>query len=288
MRAVIQYIQKELRGFYPETEIRGLVRLIIEYVYGFDYTQFVLRGAENSGAGEAAETGLIVERLKKAEPVQYILGQTVFYGLTIGVNPSVLIPRPETEELVHWILNSGIEPASRIIDIGTGSGCIALALKNEMPGTRVTAVDRSPEALETAWQNAVRNNIIDIEFIEADILEWDNSAWNKFDIVVSNPPYVREHEKACMAPNVLNYEPPAALFVPDTDPLLFYRAIARFAKQHLEKEGALFFEINENLAPETVNLLAEMGFGNIETHTDINGKPRMIRCIINQTGLPVR
>ncbi|MDR2910075.1 MAG: peptide chain release factor N(5)-glutamine methyltransferase [Bacteroidales bacterium] len=277
MQTVIQYIEKELQGLYPKTEIKSLIRLIIEHIYGFNYTQFLLHRDTKSGDDETVEIKLIVERLKKFEPVQYILGETEFHGLKLKVNKSVLIPRPETEELVQWVLNSGIKLSS-IIDIGTGSGCIALALKNKMPETKVTAIDFSAEALKTAKQNAIQNNI-EINFIEADIFDWEKFDWEKFDVIVSNPPYVREIEKAKMEPNVLNYEPLAAIFVPDTNPLVFYRAIACFAKKYLKNEGLLFFEINESLASEIETLLVEMQFHNIEIKKDINGKFRMVRCL---------
>ena len=277
MQAHIQYIEKELQGLYPKTEIKSFVRLIIEHIFGFNYTQFLLRNDEKSGDDEIAEIKLLVERLKKFEPVQYILGKAEFYGLELKVNQSVLIPRPETEELVHWILNSEIAQFPDIIDIGTGSGCIALALKSKMPAAKVTAVDISAEALQTAEKNAIENNL-DIHFIEADIFDWEKLKWEKFDVIVSNPPYVRELEKAEMEPNVLNYEPPAALFVPDTNPLIFYQAIAGFAKKYLKNDGFLFFEINEALAPEIEKLLLGTGFNNIEIRKDINGKYRMVRC----------
>ena len=278
MQAVIQYIEKELQGLYPKTEIQGLIRLIIEHFYGLSYTQFLLRNNEKSGDNEISEIKLLVERLKKFEPVQYILGITEFYGLKLKVNPSVLIPRPETEELVHWVLNSEITKFPKIIDIGTGSGCIALALKSKMPEAKVTAVDISTEALQTAEKNAIQNNL-DINFIKADIFDWEKLKWENFDVIISNPPYVRELEKVKMEPNVLNYEPSAALFVPDADPLIFYEVIAGFAKKYLKKNGFLFFEINEALTSEVESLLIETGFSNIEIRKDINGKSRMMRCI---------
>ena len=278
MQAVIQHIEKELQGLYPKTEIQAFVRLIIEHIYGFDYTQLLLHKNGKSGDNEIAEIKLLVERLKKFEPIQYILGETEFYGLKLKVNPSVLIPRPETEELVNWILNSEIIKSPNIIDIGTGSGCIALALKNKLPEAKVTAVDISAKALQTAEKNAIGNNL-DISFIKADIFDWEILKWETFDVIVSNPPYVREMEKAKMNPNVLNYEPSSALFVTDTNPLVFYDAIAGFAKKYLKKNGLLFFEINEALTSDIESLLRETGFNNIEIRKDINGKSRMVRCI---------
>jgi len=277
MKTLNQYIEKELHELYPKNEIKGFIRLIFEHIYGFNYTQFLLHSDEKIGDDKFSEIKLIVERLKNFEPIQYILGKTEFYGLTLKINQSVLIPRPETEELVHWILSSEISQFANIIDIGTGSGCIALALKSKMHEASVTAVDISAEALQTAEKNAMENNL-DINFIKADIFEWEKLSWGKFDVIVSNPPYVREQEKVKMEANVLNYEPPAALFVPDTAPLIFYHAIAGFAKKHLKNKGFLFFEINEALAPEIENLLLETGFGNIEIRNDMNGKARMVRC----------
>jgi release factor glutamine methyltransferase len=208
------------------------------------------------------------------EPIQYILGETEFYGLKLNVNPAVLIPRPETEELVDWILKINSIRNAKILDIGTGSGCIALALKNHLKEGEISGVDISENALKVARENALQNHL-NVNFFQSDILKWKESEWDKFDIVVSNPPYVRMSEKAKMNDNVLHYEPDSALFVSDQDPLVFYRAIAAFASQYLNKNGFLFFEINEYLGEEMKVLMEGFGFESIEIRKDINSKNRM-------------
>ena len=277
MQTTIQYIEKQLGGLYPKTEIQGFIRLIFENVCQLSYTDLVLLKNEsiNSLAKENIER--IIERLKKFEPIQYILGETEFIGLKINVKPSVLIPRPETEELVHWIVESEDLNTPRILDVGTGSGCIALAIKSQIQAANISAIDISEKALEVAKQNAQRNNL-DIEFFQADILNWEDKNWENFDMVVSNPPYVRELEKEKMQANVLGFEPAEALFVTDSDPLIFYQRIGEFAMKYLQNDGWLFFEINENLREEMIQLLQNLGFKNIQIRKDINGKDRMIRC----------
>ena len=226
----------------------------------------------------------IVAELKTGKPVQYILGHTEFYGLSFYVNPSVLIPRPETEELVEWILESQKSKVKsqndlQILDVGTGSGCIPISLKKNLPDSNVSGFDISTEALKTARKNAELNNV-NVDFIEADILNWSHisNLTSQISIIVSNPPYVTVHEKLQMHSNVLDYEPHIALFVPDADPLLFYNAIADFALQNLVDGGLLFFEINENLGKQTVDLLNHKAFKNIELRQDMRGKDRMIKA----------
>lgn len=277
MEATIQYIEKELRGLYPQTEVRGFTRLILEHVCGLNYTQQVLRCNEIIDLSSKGKIEKIVQRLKIYEPIQYILGETEFFGLRLKVAPGVLIPRPETEELVYWIVDSVKQAVPSILDIGTGSGCIALALKNEMKNARVSAIDFSEQALEIARKNA-RKNQLKVEFIHADILIWQTYNWQQFDVIVSNPPYVREQEKKAMQPNVLEYEPEKALFVSDDKPLIFYREIARFAQKYLKDEGELFFEINENLGEETAELLQGENFSDVELKKDFHGKMRMLKC----------
>ena len=279
MQATIQYIEKELKPFYPKTEIQGFTRLIIEHVTGWSFTEQLLNSVETIDDDKLQKTVAIVNRLKKQEPIQYVLGETDFFGLNILVNPSVLIPRQETEELVQFVLGKNIRPESAILDIGTGSGCIALALKSKMKNARIHGTDISENALNVARQNAKRNNL-DVSFLKSDILHWEDKKWNNYDVIISNPPYVRISEKQQMQSNVLDYEPASALFVPDSDALLFYRKISEFATEYLKKGGFLFFEMNENLSEELVNLLSLSGFKNIELRSDINGKKRMICSII--------
>jgi len=277
MKSTIQYIEKELAGVYPNTEIDGFTRLIFEAICGWGFTEQVAKKHERISVTDFEKIESIVSRLKKFEPIQYILKETEFYGLKLKVNPSVLIPRPETEELVQWILQSKLPANARILDIGTGSGCIALALKNQLKNSEITGIDISEMALETATKNARLNNL-DVRFFQADILKWEAFSWEKYDIIVSNPPYIRESEKQQMHANVLEYEPTNALFVTDNDPLVFYRAISAFAKKYLTEKGRLYFEINENLGSEMSQLLLENGFRDIEISNDINGKNRMVCC----------
>lgn len=277
MQATIQYIKKELAGLYPETELQGFMRLLFETICGWNYSEQILNRDEKIDDLQFQRFKKIVLRLKKHEPIQYILGETEFMGINIKVNSSVLIPRPETEELVHWIINSNNLDSPRILDIGTGSACISIALKNQIQGAEISGVDISNKTLETAKINSLQNSM-EIKFYERDILKWVNYDWENYDIIVSNPPYVCEFEKAKMDENVLGYEPEDALFVPDSDPLIFYRHIAEFAEKHLVNKGKLFFEINERLGDEMYKLLLSCGFKNVELKKDLNGKNRMIYC----------
>lgn len=277
MEPTIQYIEKELSGFYPPTEVRGFIPLIFEHVCGMNYTEQILRRGEEIDSASKREIKEIVQRLKTYEPVQYILGETEFFGMKLKVAPGVLIPRPETEELVQWIIDSVKPGPPSILDIGTGSGCIALALKNSLKNARVSAVDFSDKSLEIAEENA-RLNQLDVSFIKADVLNWQKYKWNNYDIIVSNPPYVRDLEKEAMLPNVLKYEPSEALFVSNDDPLVFYREIARFAQTCLSAGGELYFEINEHLGSETAKLMRDFSFRDVVLKNDINGKERMLRC----------
>jgi len=277
MEATIQYIEKELSGLYPQSEVRGFIRLIFEQVCGMSYTDQVLRRNEEINSTSKKKIKEIVERLKEYEPIQYVLGETEFFGLKMKVAPGVLIPRPETEELVQWIVNSAKNESPSILDIGTGSGCIALALKNELKNAQVSAVDFSEMALKISSENAWINQL-DVEFIQADILKWQNYRWNMFDIIVSNPPYMREREKKAMLPNVLHFEPEEALFVSDDKPLVFFREIGRFALSYLKEGGELYFEINENLGEETAELMRSETFRDVALKKDLHGKTRMLKC----------
>ncbi len=277
MQATIQYIKKELAELYPETEVQGFIRILFESVCGWDYTAQILNKNERVSNSDFNKIERVVLRLKEFEPIQYILGETEFMDLKLIVDSSVLIPRPETEELVNWIIETNSSNSPRILDIGTGSGCIPLVLKKQIVNATVLAVDISDKALEIATQNAILNNL-DIHFFNVDILNWGNYNWDLFDVIVSNPPYVREVEKQAMLPNVLKYEPENALFVSNEDPLIFYKRIAEFAKKYLVEKGKLFFEINEYLGDEMCSLLENKGFADVELRKDINGKNRMISC----------
>ncbi|NQU53893.1 MAG: peptide chain release factor N(5)-glutamine methyltransferase [Bacteroidetes bacterium] len=277
MQATIQYIKKELAELYPETEVQGFIRLIFESVCGWSFTEQILKKEEKLNFPEIQKIEAIIQRLKMHEPIQYIFGETEFYGLNLNLTSSVLIPRPETEELVQWIIESNSFESPRILDIGTGSGCIPLVLKSKIKNASVSGVDISEDALEVAKQNASLNNL-EVSFFQTNILDWENYKWNSFDVIVSNPPYVRELEKQEMQTNVLKYEPENALFVSDEDPLIFYRRIAEFAQKYLVKDGKLFFEINEYLGKEMCNLLAHKDFVYIVVKKDMNGKDRMVYC----------
>ena len=223
-----------------------------------------------------------LERLKNEEPIQYIIGTTEFYGFPFLVDKNTLIPRPETEELVEWILLE-VEKIKNpkplhLLDIGTGTGCIPISLAKNLPTANISAIDVSKNALKIASKNAKENNV-NVDFIEIDILETETLN-KQFDIIISNPPYVRELEKVEIQNNVLQNEPHLALFVSDDNPLIFYNKIADLAKQHLTKDGLLFFEINQYLGEETVKILSEKGFKNIELRKDMSGNDRMIRASI--------
>ena len=220
--------------------------------------------------------------LLQFKPIQYIIGSTYFFDLRFEVSPATLIPRPETEELVDWILKDCLNQSISILDIGTGSGCIAIALAKNLPHAHVTAIDIAPDALEVAQRNAIQNKVA-IQFKRQSIL--DTPTLNacfveaEFDCIVSNPPYVRHLEKHEIQPNVLNHEPHLALFVADNDALLFYRHIGQFAQKHLKIGGKLYFEVNQYLGNETAAVLDQLGFKDIELRKDIFGNTRMLCCI---------
>jgi release factor glutamine methyltransferase len=279
MKSSIQYIEKELAGLYPDTEIEGFKRIIFDFVCGWGFTEQVLKKHEKVSPTDFEKIKSIVLRLKDYEPIQYIIGETEFYGLKLKVTPAVLIPRPETEELVDWVVHSKLPEKCAILDVGTGSGCIALAIKSKLKDANVSGIDISGEALEIARKNATENGL-EVNFFSADIFDFSTVKNRKYDIIVSNPPYIRESEKVQMHSNVLNYEPEIALFVPDTNPLRFYIAITGFAKNNLRDNGRLFFEINENLGDEMTELMTNYGFNHIEVRKDINGKNRMLSCVI--------
>ena len=283
MKNITTHIQETLSTLYPPEEIRYIVRLILSHVCGLSYNQQILCKDKQISEKEKAEILAIVNRLKKMEPLQYILCETEFYSLPIKVNPSVLIPRPETEELVDMIIKYS-KPLRKlkILDIGTGSGCIPIALAKHIPDATVTAIDISDAALLTAKENATLNNV-DIHFIQADILNTSRSSEiipGNFDIIVSNPPYVTEKEKDAMRENVIAYEPHRALFVPDEDPILFYKAIADFSLLKLATGGMIYFEINANYDITISEMLREKGFANIKIISDLSGKNRFISAII--------
>ena len=273
-----KYIFEQLSPVYPKQEIESFSRLIFEKILGLSPVQVHLNRNETISAANLVQIKEIVHRLTQFEPIQYILGETEFYGLNFTVNPSVLIPRPETEELVDWIINDSRDSAPCILDIGTGSGCIPVALVKNLPGSSAEGWDISAEALITASRNALINQA-EVSFRCVDVL---NSTQLKptgyYDIIVSNPPYITPAEKVHMQQNVTQFEPHLALFVPDNDPLIFYRKIAELAMGHLRSGGHLYLEINEKFGNQTADLLASHGFIKIILKQDINGKERMTKC----------
>ena len=284
LKELKELFQKELAGLYDVEEIDSFFYILIEHYLGLKRIALALK-PEISYSKEDLESILkALESLKKQIPIQYILGETEFFGLPFKVNSHVLIPRPETEELVDWILNfeksESVNNGLNILDIGTGSGCIAVSLAKNLNHAHVYALDVSHDALEVAKRNATLNNV-SVQFIEANILNpetWNTELKNlKFDIIVSNPPYVRELEKAQMKSNVVNNEPHLALFVENEDPLIFYKAITKYAVDNLTTKGYLFFEINEYLGKPMTQLLKSFNFNGIELKQDIFKKDRMIK-----------
>jgi len=278
MKAGIASIRKELAGIYPAEEIESLIFLIFENVKGYTRTQFLLAKDEILSEEDRSELGKIVARLKNHEPIQYILGETEFYELPFYTVPGVLIPRPETEELVQWIIQENKLTRPTILDMGTGSGCIAVSLRKNIPDSTVLACDISPVCIATACRNAELNSAA-ITVLTFNILKnTPGISFPELDVVVSNPPYVRETEQLQMEKNVLEYEPTLALFVTDANPLIFYSHIADFAQTQLKTGGKLYFEINEALGKECSEMLQEKGFSEIKLKKDLNGKDRMIGC----------
>lgn len=273
---------KSLLPFYDEMEAESFFYLILENKHQLRRIDLALDADKEFSEVEISVWNVILERLKAQIPIQYILGTTHFYGMDFSVDENVLIPRPETEELVDWIvkLNSKLSKKKnlKILDIGTGSGCISISLAKNIPNSEVFALDVSEKALAVAEKNALLNKV-KVAFLQKNILE-TNHLDQKFDIIVSNPPYVRNLEKAEIKPNVLDNEPHLALFVSDNDPLIFYKKIAKLAVANLNPNGQLFFEINQYLGKETQDLLASLGLKNIELRKDIYGNDRMIACIL--------
>lgn len=269
--------QNALATGYDTAEIDSFFYLSLEHLHALKRLDLALE-PQLLVPDEALEKWFsILEQLKAQKPIQYILGEASFCDLIFKVTENTLIPRPETEELVFWIteaLQSSGFQNPKILDIGTGTGCIPIALQKKLPFAEVFALDVSAAALEVARENAQKNQAA-VTFFQHNILEVDRLD-STYDVLVSNPPYVREMEQVEIKPNVLNYEPHLALFVPDSDPLLFYRKIAALAGQHLSLNGLLFFEINQYLGESTVALLHEMGFSSVVLRKDIYGNDRMI------------
>jgi len=277
MQDVKKFLKNELKAHFSPEEVSSLIRLILEKEFSIPLADILACKFNHLSDAAVQKLSEIVDKVKSGEPIQYILGETDFFGLSFFLNRSVLIPRPETEELVQWVIDSTNNASAKILDIGTGSGCIAVTLAKKLPHAEIHAWDISPAALEVARKNAERNGVR-LFLLEKDILQ-ESVSDERFDIIVSNPPYVTESEKAEMEDNVLMFEPPLALFVPDENALVFYEKIADFARIYLNRGGGLFFEINREKGRQVETLLQQRGFKNIERVKDISGNERMIKAI---------
>jgi len=274
MKRTFSYIRNSLIDYYSHHEIESFISIIFNNIYNYSKNEIILNDGKILSEEEFGNIKSIVERLKKYHPIQYIFGNAEFYGLPIKVSPAVLIPRNETEELVDILLKKHRNEALRIIDMGTGSGCIPIALKKNEARFKLLACDISEEALELAKENAQMNNV-EVEFFHYDILSEKSLDIEKVDVIISNPPYVTTKEKELMSPNVLENEPHLALFVPNNNPLLFYRAIVLKSNSMLSTNGEIYFEINEAYGDEVLQLMECHGF-DAEILKDLNGKERMV------------
>ena len=276
MQQYSQHIRKELEEVYTPSEISVLNRLILAEIYDTPFAFITKDKFSNLSGLQARKLEDILSRLKKGEPYQYVFGKSEFYGIEFRVTPDVLIPRPETEELVEWILSEN-RVSETILDIGTGSGCIAVTLGEKMPGATIHAWDISDGALRVAAENAENNGVV-VHFTRRDILH-SFTPEVTFDVIVSNPPYIMHSEKETMEENVLNFEPHEALFVPDNDPLLFYERIAEVALEMLNERGRLYFEVNRTKGELICAMLQKKGYVEVELRKDISGNLRLIRAL---------
>lgn len=268
----------ELSDIYAKEEAAMLCFLSVQHRFNWTKASYLLNKQEVISDTDTTHFLDILSQLKTSKPIQYILGETDFYGRTFRVNPAVLIPRPETEELVKWVLETGSTKNISLLDIGTGSGCIAISLKIEIPEAEVVAIDLSADALALAQENASLHKAV-VTFIEKDVLQMHpTDLATTFDMVVSNPPYIALAEKDSMKANVLANEPHVALFVPNTNPLIFYERIAALAQAKLNLGGFLFFEINERFGKEVLALLVKKGFKHVELRQDLSRKDRMVKA----------
>lgn len=268
-----------LSDLYPSQEVLSFFTILVEKHLDLSRLEVALKPNHSVSLTVSKKIKNAIQRLRKFEPIQYIVNGVEFYNLKFYVNRNVFIPRPETEELVFWIVDrhkNRDSKSRRILDIGTGSGCIAISLAFNLPDCEVSAFDISSEALDVARKNAIINNV-NVDFFKEDVLNCKKLP-KKYDIIVSNPPYIIENEKDKMQSNVLKYEPDIALFVNNDDPLLFYRKIAQLGQKHLISEGSIYFEINEYLGSELLILLKTEGYKEITLHKDIFGKYRMVKC----------
>ena len=275
LRQLTDEIRHSLTPHYGEGEARWLVRTMMEWIKGYPMVDLACKANDEVTDWLVGECRRVAERLLNDEPIQYIFSRAQFYGLTLKVTPATLIPRPETAELVDMVVKEfGSRSDLRVLDVCTGSGCIALALSRNLPFSQVEALDISGDALEVARENA-RQLRANVKFCQADALHLQDEG-TRYDIIISNPPYIADHERADMEANVLRFEPHQALFVPDSDPLLFYRAISIFALKALNPLGALYFEINPDYADDLARLMKSQGWGDVEIFPDSSGRRRFL------------
>ena len=281
LKSSCDYFIKELQATYDETELIQIRQIAFAHFFGWSRTDLVLNQDDVISEENTKKIIELISSLKTNKPLAQIIGEWEFYGLTFSVNEHTLIPRPETEELIELIVAENKDVADcKILDIGTGTGCIAITLKSEIGKADVTAFDISVEALKIASENAKHNNLT-VTFNQVNILEWKNQKIvDKYNVIVSNPPYIPEKERSLMHQNVLGFEPDLALFVDDEEPLIFYETIAAFALKSLKTEGKLYFEINENYGQATKQLVIDKGFKNVCIIKDMNGKDRIVKATL--------
>lgn len=274
-RLLLNYLKQEISKYYEDNEASSITYLLLEDFFNITKQDVITKKPVDLDKSHIEEMTATLKRVKNMEPVQYIIGKADFYGRKFIVNPAVLIPRPETEELVDLVVRENKSSGLTVLDIGTGSGCIAISLQLHLKEATVFGLDISPQALKVAEENAVLNNA-SVRWMEKDIL---NSAVDlqELDLIVSNPPYVRKKESKLMSKNVLKYEPQIALFVPDKDPLIFYKKIIHQAQELLKDKGKLYFEINEAYGQELKQYMEENGFSEVDIFEDFQGKERMVR-----------
>jgi len=278
LSSVRSLFRARLQALYPEQEIESIFDIAVGHVLNYSKMQLHQNLALNLSSGSEEHLLKILDRVSSSEPIQYVTGETEFYSLRFKVDKSVLIPRPETEYLVDMVIKKYSEiPNLKILDVGTGSGCIAVALASKLILPEITAIEKSIIALNIASLNASINHT-KVLFIQDDFLNREHD-YLQFNIVISNPPYVTESEKRLMHRNILEYEPPEALFVSDSDPLIFYRHLAEFAEKHLFPGGEIFLEINEKYANETATLFVKKGFREVSLHNDLSSKKRYLTAM---------
>ncbi len=279
---LVEFIRSELSAYYPENEGNAIVFRLFEGILGYEQTDIILNAEGSISEIDLKKFKKAVEDLKEHKPVQYILGYTDFGNVRIKVDHRVLIPRPETEELVNWIVESSDKGAIRILDVGTGSGCIAISLKKELTNSQVMATDVSKACIDLAQENA-ESNQVEVNFREHNALDVGESVHlvqpDSLDLIVSNPPYIQYKDRYQMDENILSYEPAKALFVDDNDPLLFYKAISHMGATLLKSGGYLYFEINEKFGDEVQHVMERSGYSQIEQRKDIHDKVRFVRGV---------